>query len=322
MQINDEIYGTFEITEPVLIELINSPSMQRLKGISQQGLPEHLYYTKCFSRYDHSVGVMLILKKTGASVEEQVAGLLHDVSHTAFSHVVDWVVGDQEKENFQDNNHVKYINKSELPGILEKHGYSVERISDHDAFTLLETDAPKLCADRLDYTLRDFFAFGWSEKAMFCADKIIAYDGALIFSEKEAASLFGYGYMKMQIEHWGSAQSGVRYKLFSNAIKIALDDKVIEFADLWQDDAFVMKKLVASDDLELKKIIDILRESINLVSVDKHPQFVFKKKFRWVDPEFLENGEVRTFSQVDEEYAELIEKEREKSKNGFKVSLR
>jgi hypothetical protein len=31
----DTIYGNHEIQEPVILELINSPAMQRLKGIDQ-----------------------------------------------------------------------------------------------------------------------------------------------------------------------------------------------------------------------------------------------------------------------------------------------
>ena len=35
----------------------------------------------------------MLLAKKGASLTEQIAGLIHDVSHTVFSHVIDRVVG-------------------------------------------------------------------------------------------------------------------------------------------------------------------------------------------------------------------------------------
>lgn len=43
MIVQDIIYGSFEINEPVLIELINSKPIQRLKGIAQYGLPDEYY---------------------------------------------------------------------------------------------------------------------------------------------------------------------------------------------------------------------------------------------------------------------------------------
>ena len=156
MTINDPIYGKFKITEPVLIELIEAPSMQRLKKISQLGLPDRYYHRKGFSRFDHSIGVLLALRQLKADLEEQVAGLLHDVSHTAFSHLVDWVIGDPTKEDFQDKNHLSYLKKSEIPKILSEAGFDVKQIADHHRFKLLERDAPEMCADRLDYALREF----------------------------------------------------------------------------------------------------------------------------------------------------------------------
>ena len=101
MKINDLVYGEEEIGEQVLIELINSSAIQRLKEISQFGLPEEYHHRKVFSRYAHSVGVLILLRRLGADLDEQIAGLLHDVSHTAFSHVIDWVLENSE-ENYQD----------------------------------------------------------------------------------------------------------------------------------------------------------------------------------------------------------------------------
>lgn len=95
--IDDCVYGSCKITEPVLIELLQSPVILRLKGINQLGIPPEYDPTNVFfSRYDHSVGVLVLLKKLGASLEEQVAGLLHDSSHTALSHQIDWVLQTQE----------------------------------------------------------------------------------------------------------------------------------------------------------------------------------------------------------------------------------
>ena len=37
MIITDAIHGTLEITEPVILELLNCSSLQRLKGIDQGG---------------------------------------------------------------------------------------------------------------------------------------------------------------------------------------------------------------------------------------------------------------------------------------------
>lgn len=109
MIVEDSVFGKFEVKEPVLIELLNSKAMQRLKMISQVGIPDKYYSYGCGSRYEHSLGVLFLLKKLDASLEEQVAGLLHDVSHTAFSHVADWVFGTKENENYQDDNHLDVL---------------------------------------------------------------------------------------------------------------------------------------------------------------------------------------------------------------------
>jgi len=43
MKIKDVIYGKFEIKEPVLLELLKSKPLQRLKKIDQYGIPPKFY---------------------------------------------------------------------------------------------------------------------------------------------------------------------------------------------------------------------------------------------------------------------------------------
>jgi HD superfamily phosphohydrolase len=88
--IYDEHYGEYEI-EDVLIELLHTKPVQRLKKVHQAGAAYLVNNEWNTTRYEHSIGTMLLVKKLGGTVEEQIASLLHDISHTAFSHVVDFV---------------------------------------------------------------------------------------------------------------------------------------------------------------------------------------------------------------------------------------
>jgi len=122
MILKDRIYGSFNISSPLIAALIESKPFQRLKNISQMGPPTTFYHIKNYSRYEHSIGVFLLLKHLGASDNEQIAGLLHDVSHTTFSHVIDWVVGTGKNENYQDDQHFNFIKKTEIVRILKMNG--------------------------------------------------------------------------------------------------------------------------------------------------------------------------------------------------------
>src|SRR3989344_7109547 len=96
MMFLDKVYGQHDVADLVILELIASPAFQRLRGICQKGLQGE------YTRFDHSLGTMLLLRMLGATLEEQVAGLTHDVSHTAFSHLVDLITGTAQKDDLQD----------------------------------------------------------------------------------------------------------------------------------------------------------------------------------------------------------------------------
>ncbi len=323
MQIHDSIYGTFTITEPVLIELINSKPMQRLKGIAQYGLPPEYYHHQGYSRYDHCLGVMLLLRKLGAPLQEQVAGLLHDVSHTAFSHIIDWVLGDRKKEDYQDQNHEKYIRSTEIPAILEKYGFDVAVIFDEHKYPLLEQPAPNLCADRVDYALREFLDWAAPEIVSYCLKALMVQDYKMVFSSQDAAEKFSRTYLKCQTEHWGDAETVIRYSLLADALKRALEIKVISLEDLYQDDQHVLQKMKSSNNPQILKNLNLLSEQIRYKEDMVNPQYSTHKKFRYVDPEFLEpeTGTLQRLSTRSPEYALILEQHRKINEQGINVSL-
>jgi len=80
--------------------LLQSRPVQRLKGIKQLGLVDAVYPGACHSRFEHSLGTMhmagLMADHLGLPLPERrkvrVAGLLHDLGHSALSHAVEGVL--------------------------------------------------------------------------------------------------------------------------------------------------------------------------------------------------------------------------------------
>ncbi len=320
MIVKDSVFGEFEIKEPVLIELINSKAIQRLKNISQVGVPDRFYFRSSGNRFEHSIGVLYLLRKLNASIEEQVSGLLHDVSHTAFSHVADWVFGSSENEDFQDNIHLDILHGPEILSILEKYNLDVKRIGNFENFTLLDREIPDLCIDRLDYSMRDFL-FDKS-KISFLLSSLINRNNKVVFNSREAAKIFGEEFLKCQTEHWASADAVIRYYVLAKALKIALDEKIIAEEDFRKDDDFIIEKLESSNNEKIKEILKYLEEeNLEYNLDDENPQISAKKKFRYVDPEYLEKGVLKRLSQENEDFRNLIEKERKINEKKTNVTL-
>jgi uncharacterized protein len=311
--ISDKIYGKTQITSFVIIELINSKVIKRLKGIGQFGVPNDFYHLQNYSRYDHSIGVFLILRKLGASEEEQIAGLLHDISHTAFSHVIDWVIGDGQSEDYQDSQHKKYISKREISRILKKYNYHPQRILDHRNFPLLEQEIPKVCADRIDYSLHEFSL----KTAKKCFKDLTVMSNQIVFKSKNGAILFANSFLKRNLEHWAGYEAVVRYRLFANVLRIALQEKIIEFSDFKKNDNYIVSKLLKSQNQKILKILQILR-SKPLRNLAKGNDFAYKK-FRHVDPLFIKEGKIYKLSEEDKKFKEFLHQVKEVNERGIRL---
>lgn len=84
-----------------LIKYANVKEMQRLKGISMITACEHtklIPYKFFHTRYEHSIGVALIVWNFTKDKKQTIAGLYHDIATPSFSHVVDYLHGDYEKQ--------------------------------------------------------------------------------------------------------------------------------------------------------------------------------------------------------------------------------
>ena len=63
--ITDQIHGEHLITDPLLVDLLQSHPIHRLHTISQHGITSLLNLTPPVTRLSHSLGTMLIIRRTG-----------------------------------------------------------------------------------------------------------------------------------------------------------------------------------------------------------------------------------------------------------------
>ncbi|OGK72850.1 hypothetical protein A2446_05990 [Candidatus Roizmanbacteria bacterium RIFOXYC2_FULL_38_9] len=313
MILKDRIYGSFNISSPLIAALIESKPFQRLKNISQMGPPTTFYHIKNYSRYEHSIGVFLLLKHLGASDNEQIAGLLHDVSHTTFSHVIDWVVGTGKNESYQDDQHFNFIKKTEIVRILKMNGLSLYTVTDYKKYPLLEQEIPNLCADRIDYALREFDP----QTAQSCFRRLTTFNNRIIFKNKKSTHTFAHNFLKKQVSHWGGYEAVTRYRLFADALREALRKKLITHNDFTGDEKTVLDKMTSSSNLKIARILKTMRQK-NLSHLMKTRKRHFKK-FRFVDPYFLENGKLRTLSSEDVSFKKEVENARTQNNKGIRI---
>ncbi len=236
MYIRDCIYGESEV-DGVLERLINSAPVQRLKGVHQAGAAYLVEETWDVSRFEHSIGVMLLIRKLGGSVEEQIAGLLHDVSHTAFSHVVDTVF-DNRAEDYHEQIFDSVVRHSEIPDILETYGYCCEDLLDDSRWTLLERPSPELCADRVDYTLRDMYRYGkiTKEEVERFLEELVVVDGSMYVSSVDAGEWFVETYYKEVIDFFLDPLNIYSYDRLAEVLKLAMGEGILTTDDFLLED--------------------------------------------------------------------------------------
>lgn len=321
MLIKDRVYGEFEVTEEVLIELINSKPVQRLKGISQHGTSRLSLYPEPVSRYEHSVGVMILLRLLSASLEEQIAGLLHDVPHTAFSHVIDWVYKSKEQD-FHEKFHEKVVMNSEIPQILQKFGFDINRILNEHNFPLLERPSPDLCADRIDYTLRDYsLVMNSNSRVLEMFKAMVVKDNEIIFSDKKQAKNFTDINLWMGQSWWANIVDVARYQIFANAIQIALNEDILIESDLFNDDSFVYDKLVNSSNEKIMAELNLLNQDFECVHDPDNYMFHSFAKFRYVNPKVLTENVIKRVSELFPEMKNIFEEEKVKVEAGYYIKV-
>lgn len=301
----DAVYGSVLISEPVLLDLMASTAMQRLQGVLQHGISALIGITEPITRFDHSVGAMLLVRRLNGPVTEQIAALLHDVSHTAFSHVIDYVFDGHDSQSYHDEEKETYLQGTDIPAILTRHGYDWRDFLHEEAYPLLEQPSPRLCADRVDYFLRDAQGLGLATAVDIqqALAHLVAAQGRLAVNDMEAARWLGYTFIAADDASWANFREVGLYEITAQAIRRGLAVGVITEADFWLTDAPVWARLQAADDAELQALLRQITPQTRFVWDEQQPTFWVSTKLRAIDPDVVVNGRLHPLSQLDPDFA-------------------
>lgn len=170
-----------------LSKYLSIPILTRLKGVGLLcGTDWTPFFSNNFyySRFDHSVGVALIAWHFTHDKAQTIAGLLHDVSTPAFSHVSDFRKGDSLTQTAtEEDNSSMLASSKELLACLKQDGLTLDQVDDYHKYPVCDNEVPFLSADRLEYMFPSGAALSgtWSLTESFSLDEIkMMYDDLVL----------------------------------------------------------------------------------------------------------------------------------------------
>ena len=319
--LDDPLYGAHEVGEPVLTELLASAPLRRLERVHLSGAAWLVKPGRDVSRLEHTLGVMLLVRRYGGSIEEQVAALLHDVPHTAFSHIADRVFDDPNDE-YHERHLARVVGESEIPAILVRHGIDLPAVLDPHRWPLLEQPQPDLCADRLDYSLRDYVRAGLGprDEVTRFLDDLTVHHGQLVCRTPALAEWFVRAYAAVVDGLYMDPLECYADVALTGALKAALRRGVISKADLWQDDNAVLSRLRAAADSEIARHLADLQDP-RFEPDDTTPTIRLPRKPRCVDPLVVQGERAARISALSPEARAINERVLARARRGVGLRL-
>lgn len=160
--IRDPIHGYIELDD-VVLSLVDTPAMQRLRRIRQLGLTSFVYPGANHTRFEHSLGTYHLANSLADRIDDmtgrlelRVAALLHDIGHGPLSHVTEKTIKRHTGRSHED---VSWVLKEDqdLGKIFEENSLDISRVARHikGETNLGAALNNEIDVDRMDYLVRD-----------------------------------------------------------------------------------------------------------------------------------------------------------------------
>lgn len=308
-----------------LMEYANVSEMQRLTGISMVSACEHtklIPYKFFHTRYEHSLGVALIVWHFTRDKKQTIAGLYHDIATPSFSHVVDYLHGDYEKQESTEELTEKIIRESkEIMSLLKRDNIKLDEIVDYHIYPIADNDSPRLSADRLEYTLSD----GLVTQDAFSIESIERiYKNLRVLKNEDGEDEIGFQNLCIAEEYlqrasimWhlfsGNSENNMIMQFWTDILKKMVEEKYIEEKDLYKySEKEIVNQIKNCPNEKFRKAFEIFSNSTEVgrsdIEVKGKYCISIKAKKRYTNPLVIDkDGKVKRISVISEKSKLIIE---------------
>ncbi|WP_155287017.1 HD domain-containing protein [Lacticaseibacillus zhaodongensis] len=203
----DPVHNYIHVQHRVILDLINSPELQRLRRIHQLGVASTVFQGAEHTRFTHSLGVYEIAREICDNFEQNYpkkapddglwddserlvtlcAALLHDIGHGAYSHTFEHIFHtDHEAITRQILTSPETTVNQILSRVAPDFPQKVASVIDHTYPNpqVVQIISSQIDADRMDYLLRDAYNTG-TKYGLFDLTRILRvmrpYAGGIAF---------------------------------------------------------------------------------------------------------------------------------------------
>ena len=167
--IRDAVHGDIRF-DALEMAVVDTPPVQRLRGIRQLGASHLVYPSAVHTRFEHSLGTAWLAKRLLAELAERgtplppedqvavpLAALLHDVTHVPFGHTFEderRLFGRHDEDEHRLDH---FLSEPTLASALARSGVGqrVRQLLTERSGVAAEVVSGTICADLLDYLRRD-----------------------------------------------------------------------------------------------------------------------------------------------------------------------
>jgi len=314
---------------PVFLnKYLSLPLMTRLKkigllcGTDWTSLYKNRFY---YSRYDHSLGVALIIWHFTKDKAQTLAGLFHDVSTPVFSHVADFRKGDALTQSAtEEPNAIMLKEDKDLPRLLAEDGLTVEQVWDYHKYPVADNEIPCLSADRLEY----MFPSGMALEGSWTMEEIRrVYNDLAVLKNENGIDELGFRSMEAAETYcYRFANTGHLLQLNENKLTLQLLAEVCRLAleaglvceedfmtlgesdvmDRFEDFAGRFPKEKFSVYYRTFRNMTFIEHTENALPGETHFSVSLKVKQRYINPLVLVDGKARRLGDVSEKAKKII----------------
>ncbi len=276
MVIRDPIHGDLFFTEAER-RLMDTPQMQRLRGIRQTGTAHFVYPGCVHTRFEHSLGTTAMARRILGSIKQNgweissdqeavvaLAALVHDVSHLPFGHTFE-----DERRLFPRHDSVErltaFLSQKELGCAIEASGFREDLIGlltdpAFDPPWMRQIVSSTVDADLLDYLRRDAYFAGLKQdyddrilSHFTVEDENLTIDARKLSTRTELLHLLRLRYFLTErvYTHHAKLISGA---MIAKAVELSVMQGLTEAALYELTDDCLLKSLSENDDHRISSL--------------------------------------------------------------------